>query len=154
LKTDFSTKEKFVDEVEKTFSSLKGDDAPFALGVNLSSLLPLEVDVNWRIRPHGDRHWSLSEVEFVLDVVASRQTPNVKETKLSLYGNQLGDIPDGVWKLMSKLHNLTHLDIGLNELSVVSPLVGDLIHLQQLDLCRNKMSAEGVVVVCELLKVC
>ena len=96
----------------------------------------------------------LSQVESALRVLASRQTPNVRETKLNLRGNELGDISAEVWKLCSKLNNLTHLDIGGNKLKVVSPLVCDLVHLQHLDLGDNRISAEGVVGVCELLKVC
>jgi len=56
--------------------------------------------------------------------------------------------------LMSKLNNLTYLNLGANELSVVPPLVCNLIHLQELYLSWNEISAEGVVGVCELLKVC
>jgi len=112
------------------------------------------VDIDWRIAPPGVRPWSLSEVELVLSVLASRQTPNVTETKLDLWGNQLGGISAEVWKLFSKLNNLTYLDIGFNCLRVISPLVCDLVHLQQLQLHGNGISAEGVVGVCELLKVC
>ena len=106
------------------------------------------------VPPGGPRCWSLSEVELVLSVLTSRQTPNVTETKLSIWNNQLGDISAEVWKLCSKLNNLTHLNIGWNKLRVISPLVCDLVHLQQLRLNWDPISAEGVVVVCELLKVC
>jgi len=154
FQTYFSTKEKFVGEVEKFFRSLK-DHQPFSLEVNMAPLgASFEGDVRWRITsPHGCR-WSIPEVEFMLDVVTSRQTPNVKETKVSLSDNSLGDISDQVCKLLSKLNNLTHLKLGGNELRVVPPLLGDLIHLQKLYLINNMISAEGVVGVCELLKVC
>jgi len=158
LQSVFSTKEQFVGEVEKIFSSLK-DHQPYSLGVDMSHYATVfEVDVRWRISPeHAPedfRHCSSSEVEFILGVVASRQPPNVKETKLSLWSNRLGDISDELWTLMSKLNNLTHLHIGSNNLRAVSPLLGDLIHLQRLDLGGNYISDEGVVGVCELLKVC
>ena len=149
-----NSKEQFVGEVEWTFWSLK-DRKPFSLGVDMGHFSSMEVDVHWNITPPGDRHrWSLSEVEFMLSVLASRQTPNVKETKLSLSDNSLDDVSAEVWKLMSKLNNLTYLNLEWNKLRAVSPLLGDLIHLQQLKLGWNKLSAEGVVGVCELLKVC
>lgn len=59
-----------------------------------------------------------------------------------------------MWKLFSKLHNLTRLHLEGNKLKEISPLIGDLVHLQHLHLGRNSLSAEGVVGVGELLKVC
>ena len=59
----------------------------------------------------------------------------------------MGDISDEVWKLRSKF---TYLNLGGNKLKVISPLVCDLVHLQHLQLNRNKISEEGDV---ELLKV-
>jgi len=154
IHTELFAKEKFVGEVEKIFSSLK-EHEPFSLGVNMGYLgSPLSVDVEWKMIPFPGPHWSLSQVEFVLSVLTSRQSPNVKETQLSFYNNEFGDISAEVWKLLSKLHNLTHLSLRFNKLSVVSPLIGDLIHLQELYLVWNNISAEGVVGVCELLKVC
>ena len=111
----FSTKEEFVVEVEKIFSSLK-DSPPFSLGVDMGRhWRPIQVDVEWRITTSdSDRHrWSLSEVEFVLSVVVSRQTPNVKEIRINVVAERFGDISAEVWKLLSKLNNLTHLNLGL-----------------------------------------
>ena len=150
IESEFTTKEEFVEEVEKIFTSLESRN-PFSLGVSMGYGW-FEVDVQWKITLYG-RYWSLSEVELVLSVLTSRQTPNVTETKLGLWNNDLGDISAEVWKLCSKLNNLTYLDIGSNNLSVISPLVCDLVHLQQLLLYENNISAEGVVGVCELLKV-
>jgi len=117
-------KEGFVAEVEEIFSSPK-DRKPLSLGITmghgLSTFSSLEVDVKL-IFPPANRPWSLAEVEFVLGVLASRQTPNVKETKLSFYADELGDISAEVWKLLSKLNNLTYLNIAWNKLRVVSPL--------------------------------
>ena len=158
LRSVFTTKEEFVKEVEKVFTSLKSRN-PFLLGVNMrfdrySRDLTIDADIQWRIDPPVSRPWSLPELELVLSVLASRQTPNVTETHLNFEGNNLGDISAEVWKLCSKFNNLTYLHIGSNKLSVISPLVCDLVHLQQLHLVWNKISAEGVVGVCELLKVC
>jgi len=151
----FISKEEFVAEVEKVFSSLK-EHQPFSLGVEMGyPCKEMGVEVEWRITsPDEARQWSLAEVEFMLGVVVSRQTPNVRETKLDFCTCKLGDISAEVWKLLSKLNNLTHLNLGDNNLSVVSPLVGDLIHLRILHLHGNRISPEGVVGVCELLKVC
>lgn len=52
----------------------------------------MEVDMTWRITPFGGRVWSLDEAEFILGVLVSRQTPNVKETKLDLRDNSLGNV--------------------------------------------------------------
>lgn len=154
IESAFRTEEEFVKEVEKIFTSLKGHD-PFSLEVNMGSYgLELEVDIEWKIALPDGRQWSLSQVESALRVLASRQTPNVRETHLNIGDNNLGDISAEVWRLFPKLNNLSYLDIGLNKLSVVSPLVCDLTHLQHLNLNGNHISAEGVVGVCELLKVC
>ena len=156
IKSVFTTEEEFVKEVEKIFTSLKNRN-PFSLGVNMGywEWSSSEVDIQWRIvHPPDGRRWSLSEVELVLSVLASRQTPNVTETKLDLDGNELGDISAEVWKLCSKLNNLTYLNVGDNKLRIISPLVCYLVHLQQLHSYGNIISVEGVVVVCELLKVC
>ena len=155
IESKFTTEEEFVEEVEKIFTSLK-DRNPFSLGIYMGydELSFMEGDIYWRIFPPDGGRWSLSKVESALRVLASRQTPNVREAKLYLYDNELGDISAEVWKLCSKLNNLTCLNIGDNKLKVVSSLVCDLTHLQHLNLYRNKISAEGVVVVCELLKVC
>ena len=153
IKSVFTTKEEFVKEVEKIFTSLKNRN-PFSLAVEMGYGSSLNADIQWIITLPDDGRWSLSEVELVLSVLTSRQTPNVTETQLHLHGNELGDIPAEMWKLFSKLNNLTHLDIGFDKLRFISPLVYDLVHLQQLHLMGNRISVEGVVGVCELLKVC
>ena len=150
IETEFRTEEEFVKEVEKIFTSLK-DRNPFSLAIDMGDYESLmEVDVQWRIFPPlvgGRRRWSLSQVASALRVLASRQTPNVRETLLIISYNYLGDISAEVWKLCSKLNNLTYLHIGINKLRVISPLVCVLVHLQQLQLNDNNISAEGVVVV-------
>ena len=152
--SEFTTKEEFVKEAERVFTSLKSRN-PFSLGVDMGHYLgSLVVDVQWRINPSDGCDWSLSEVELVLSVLASRQTPNVTETQLDLRSNKFGDISAEVWNLCSKLNNLIYLDLGYNKMRVISPLVCDLVHLQQLHLDMNPISAEGVVGLCELLKVC
>ena len=154
IESKFTTEEEFVKEVEKVFTSLK-DRHPFSLAIDMGYYTSLmEADVNWRIAPAvGGDTWSLSQVESALRVLASRQTPNVRETLLNISYNGLGDISAEVWKLLSKFNNLTYLNLALNKLSVISPLVCDLTHLQYLHLNHNNISAEGVVGVCELLKV-
>ena len=156
IKSKFRTEEEFVKEVEKVFTSLK-DRHPFSLGVDMGGYegWSAEVDIHWRIVPPLRGHsWSLSQVESALRVLTSRQTPNVRETKLDISDNELENVSAEVWKLISKLNNFTYLDIADNKLSVISPLVCDLTHLQQLNLNFNNISAEGVDGVCELLKVC
>jgi len=106
--SEFTTKEEFVKEAERVFTSLKSRN-PFSLGVDMGHYLgSLVVDVQWRITPRDGCDWSLSEMELVLSVLASRQTPNVTETQLNLYYNDLGDISAEVWKLCSKFENLTY----------------------------------------------
>jgi len=145
-------KEKFAAEVERIFSRLK-NKKPFSLGLT-DVYWTLEVDVEWIVFDREDRKLTPSEVEFMLGVLASHQTPNVKETNISLYNNEFEDESAEVWKWLPKLNNLTYLNFGRNDLSVISPLVCDLIHLQHLHLNENNVSAQGVVIVCELLKVC
>jgi len=141
-----------VKEVEKIFSSLK-DHKPFSLGVDMGADDIPSVDVKWRISIHRFNH-QLSTIEFRLNVLISHQLPNVTETRFSFHGCNLSRIPTELWRLLSKFNNLTYLNIGFNTLRVVSPLVCDLIHLQELHLEAISISAEGVVGVCELLKVC
>ena len=87
IKSKFTAEEEFVKEAERVFTSLK-DREPFSLGVDLR-YESLSVDIHWRITPPKGRDFTASEVEFMLSVLVSRQTPNVTETQLSLYDNEL-----------------------------------------------------------------
>jgi len=145
----FTSEEEFVKEAEKVFRSLK-DRNPFSFGVSMGhDNDPLEVDVQWRITPRHSRHWTRPQLEFILSVLASRQTRNVKETQLNLHDNYLGSSAE----LFPKLANLTYLNIGSHGLSVISPLIGELIHIRELNLGGSRMSTEGFAIVCELFKV-
>jgi len=150
FKSEFNSREEFVAEAAKVISSLK-DDEPFSLGVDMGISCVLQVDVEWIISfPDYSYEWTPFDVEFILSVLASRQTPNVKEIQLGLYHNELSDSSAEVWSLLSKFNNLTYLDIGRNGLSDIPSSVCNLIHLRELRLSRSKIS-DGF---CELLKVC
>jgi len=164
IESEFTTEENFAKDAKTIFTLLE-DQESFSLGVDLEhpdqKVSSLEVvDLEWKIPPpdHRGHRWRGYEVESVLSALVSRQTPNVKETKLSLYRIELGECisrrsPE-LWKLLPKLNNLTYLNMGNNGLSDVSPLIRRLIHLQELDLSLNRISAEGVGSVCQLIKVC
>ena len=159
----FTTKETFLKEADKVFWSLE-DRKPFSLVVDMGDHSFDDFgdddswdrkarsfrEVWWMLPPSFCRGWSSDELEFVLSVLVSHQTPNVKETQLNLRGNRI-DISAATWKSISKLHNLTYLDVRFNELRVVPPLLADLLHLQHLNLGWNKISAGEAV--CDLLKV-
>ena len=154
IKSEFTTKRKFWDEAEKIFTSLKSRN-PFSLGVDVGHRRSLDVDVYWYISlPDVGKHCSPDHLEFVLRVLVCYQTSNVVETQLNLYGNCLYDIPAKMWKLFSKFNNVTYLNLGDNRMKVISTSICDFVHLQYLNLSWSELSEEGVVGVCELLKVC
>ena len=72
--------------------------------------------------------------------------------QLDLGGNDLKRIGEDVLSLLSKL-NTTWLGLGNNELTEISPLLCDLMKLEELNLDYNPLSAEGVVVVSKFLQV-
>jgi len=160
--TIFTSAEEFTRKVDEVISSLKSRQ-PFSLGLKLTrnNNPNMSADVIWRLIPREDwTLWSFTELELALNVLVCRlQTAaNVVETQLNLTYSLLGNASDEeqarVWKLMSKLNNLTYLNISSNKLKVISPLVCDLIHLQHLGLSNNCITPEGMIGVCELLKVC
>ncbi|KAJ2994160.1 hypothetical protein HDV02_001776 [Globomyces sp. JEL0801] len=65
---------------------------------------------------------AFNEIEFPVSIV-----------ELSLQGNFLDDIPNGVYKLV----NLESLDVSTNSVKNISPQIGNLIKLQFLNLSKN-----------------
>jgi len=158
IMSKFSSEEKFVVEAERLFSSLRGCQS-VSLGVDMRDHRECHhpvlesMDVRWRIDPAGVRHvWSSSEVEIILGVVASRKTPNVKETQLCMDAHDFKQLSAGGWELMSKHNIISYVDFVGYYLSGDSTWLRQLIHVQNLN-GGSSVSREGVVEICELLKV-
>jgi len=105
---------------------------------------PFVVDIRWwrRNLRHTAQYvkgdWKLEPSLDVLVRTLPRR-PNC-QTQLSIGNEALEDISAVSWRLISELNNLTHFTIGHSDSTY--------------NFCWVSIASEGVVGVCELLKVC